>query len=464
MDTRFRHHNTHLEEPDRFAQLDPQLRELSRQPLVHRSRLLNRLRSVRPSIYTITGGRQIGKTTLLKQWMETLLRSGVDPQCIVFFTGELIDDHHSLVSLVSSQLDEMPRGETRYLLLDEITYIRDWDKGIKYLADAGLIEDCVVLLTGSDSSIIREARTRFPGRRGRQNVVDYELFPLSFPEVVMLKKSVSETALQSLVDPDYTADASLTRKLFAEFDEYLIHGGFLTAINDMARGESILPATFAVYSDWIRGDVLKRGKHEHYLREVLGAIEKRLGSQVTWNNLAQDLSIDHPQTVADYIALLAAMDVVFVQPALLEDKLTAAPKKARKLHFTDPFIRHAVRSWLHPVRDPFSAQVQVSMVEGDHKARLAESCAVTHVRRRFQTFYIKAKGEVDIAYLRAGRFWPVEVKWTQQIRPGEIRQITKYDNGCIWDRCPTRRSVHGIPTEPLPIALVRLGLEPAKGE
>lgn len=36
------------------------------------------------------------------------------------------------------------------------------------------------------------------------------------------------------------------------------------------------------------------------------------------------------------------MDAVRVLPALLEDKLTAAPKKARKLMFSDPFILHAV--------------------------------------------------------------------------------------------------------------------------
>ncbi len=37
---------------------------------------------------------------------------------------------------------------------------------------------------------------------------------------------------------------------------------------------------------------------------------------------------------------------MFVQPALLEHKLQGAPKKARKVAFTDPFIYHALNDWL----------------------------------------------------------------------------------------------------------------------
>lgn len=54
----------------------------------------------------------------------------------------------------------------------------------------------------------------------------------------------------------------------------------------MAKQDTVKPATLATYSDWIRGDVLKRGKQEIYLREVLGAIMDRYGSQVTWNALS----------------------------------------------------------------------------------------------------------------------------------------------------------------------------------
>jgi hypothetical protein len=229
----------------------------------------------------------------------------------------------------------------------------------------------------------------------------------------------------------------------------------------MARAAVISVSTFATYCDWIRGDMLKRGKGEQYLREILGAIVRRYGSQVTWNNLAKELSVDHPMTVADYVDLLRSMDAVFVQPALLEDKLAAAPKKPRRLHFTDPFILHAVRSWLRPEPEPYTSQVEPTLGDPDWAGRIAESCAVTHVRRFWPTFYIKAEGEVDIAYLEGKRILPVEVKWTEQLRPKALKQIAKLRNARIWARTWSTPEIQGVPVEPLPLALYRLGPAPA---
>jgi hypothetical protein len=270
-------------------------------------------------------------------------------------------------------------------------------------------------------------------------------------------KRFASGELDQLINSEIEPVASSIDKLYEEFDLYLIHGGFLTAINDMAKHERILSPTFSTYSDWIRGDVLKRGKQEHYLREVMEAMIKRYGSQVTWNALARDLSIDHPKTVADYIALLESMDAVFIQAALVEDKLTAAPKKARKLMFTDPFIFHAVRAWLNQVNDPYTQQVTPVISDPNWAARLVKACVATHYRRYYPTYYIKAKGEVDIAYVDKNRFWPLEIKWTRQIRPKDLKQIAKYPNGRILSRSRQHGEIIRLPVEPLPLTILRLG-------
>lgn len=453
----FQIHNSHLE--GAFSDLDPHLRRLRAQPLIYRFPLLNHLPRNQPGIYTVGGGRQIGKTTLLKQWMADLLATGLDPARLRFFTGELIDDHHALVRLVSTLLREMPTEGRRYILIDEVTYIAGWDKGIKYLADAGLLEGVVLIATGSDMAVIQEARMRFPGRRGQAAAVDFHLHPLSFAAAVGLKRSLSGQELLQLAQPKSPLPAETERVLLEEFLAYLVHGGFLTAINDMARHDLILPATFSTYSDWIRGDMLKRGKQEHYLGEVLAAIVRCRGTQTTYNALARTLSIDHPATVSDYVALLTSMDVLRVQPALREDKLAGAPKKARKISFCDPFIFHAVQSWLHAAQDPFAAQVRPLLADPERTAPLVEACAVAHYSRRYPTYYIKGEGEVDIAYVKDGRFWPVAIKWTGQLRPKTLKQIGKYANSRILARRSAPASIGGIPVEFLPQTLLRLDLE-----
>jgi hypothetical protein len=85
---------------------------------------------------------------------------------------------------------------------------------------------------------------------------------------------------------------------------------------------------------------------------------------------------------------------------------------------------------------------------------------VTHLRRFFPTFYIKAEGEVDIAYVEGRRFKPVEVKWTRQLRPHDLKQIRKYGNARIWAKTWGTEDIQGIPVEPLTLALYRLGPSP----
>lgn len=455
MDPRFLPHNSHLTDARRFAENDPQLKHLSVRPLRHRSALLDILPTSVPGIYSLGGGRQTGKSTLLKQWMSDRLRGGVPPTAISYFSGELIDDHHSLLLHIQNQLESAPETGINFLIVDEVTYIKDWDKAVKYAADAGLLARTILMITGSDLAFIQDARMRFPGRRGDSSVTDFHLHPLSFKEYFTLEGKMAEVEVY-LDEPSRIPDEHM-ETVYDAFSRYLLHGGFLTAINDLAEFGSIRRSTLATYSDWIRGDVLKRGRREPYLREVLSAIIKRYATQVTWNALSKDLSIDHPRTVAEYVALLERMDAVCVLPALLEHKLTAAPKKARKLMFGDPFIFHAVRAWLEPGSDPFASQMLAAREDPLWESRIVEACVASHLQRLHQTYYIKGHAEVDVAYVRDGRFWPIEIKWTNQLRPKSLKRIIQYGNGEIWCRERSPGAINGVKVLPLPIQLLRIG-------
>ena len=226
------------------------------------------------------------------------------------------------------------------------------------------------------------------------------------------------------------------------------HGGFLTAINQWNDRQAISQSTLNTYSDWIRGDVLKRGKHEAFLKEIFMAILKCYGSQVTWNSLSHHTSIQHPNTIQDYVQLLEAMDVLFVQHALIEDKLLAAPKKAKKIFFKDVFIYYAIRNWVNASQTALDQDLIPALVEG---------CVVSHYQRFYPSFYIKAEGEVDLAYVDQGHFYPLEVKWTHQIRPKDLKQIRKYSNGLVLTKIKQQGVIEQVPTYPLPLHLFEFG-------
>ena len=96
-------------------------------------------------------------------------------------------------------------------------------------------------------------------------------------------------------------------------------------------------------------------------------------------------------------------------------KLRAAPKKAKKVLFADPFIFHAMTYWIEHDQEPFESQIIPCVSDPQRASSLVETVVVNHIRRQFETFYIKANGDVDVAYINANTFWPIELKWTQQL-------------------------------------------------
>ena len=165
---------------------------------------------------------------------------------------------------------------------------------------------------------------------------------------------------------------------------------FLPAINEYHTEGSISRATCNTYIHWIVGDVLKHNKTERYLAEVLRGIKITYGSQVSWNRLSKHLSIDHHRTVSDYCQILSDIHVLHIQEAIIEHKLTGAPKKDRKLVFRDPFIGHAISLYLDSgLRDTSSHCILQSVRrngpgrDGNTIGGLIE-CAVLVVRVRVE--------------------------------------------------------------------------------
>nr|WP_233185626.1 AAA family ATPase [Thermotoga sp. SG1] len=103
----------------------------------------------KPGIYTIRGPRQIGKTTFLKLYIKKLIEDGVKPSNIFFFTCDGIGDRFDLIETVRAffQMFEGKPGEIRYIFIDEITTIEDWQKSLKYFVDIGLLDNFLVILS-----------------------------------------------------------------------------------------------------------------------------------------------------------------------------------------------------------------------------------------------------------------------------------------------------------------------------
>ena len=426
-------HNQFKESLSRYKRHDPHLKKIKGFPLVYHSPLLEETQLHNPGIYLITGGRQVGKTTFLKQFILSLLeKRRVNPENILFLTGELIETYHVLRRIIEEFHNV--KDSFQYLFIDEVNYIPDWDKTIKYLADCGIFEHMVIILTGSDSRIIQTAMKRFAGRRGMSAKVDFNFPPLSFKEFVCLKdkklrefcgKIISLPLTQEIEDYERKHE-----KLKAYFLEYLLHGGYLPAITDYELNKTISQGVVNTYIQWIIGDILKCNKSENYLFEILRGIKETYNTQISWNSLGKRLSIEHHKTVADYCYLLELSHVLHIQEVLLEHKLTGAPKKNRKIYFRDPFIDHSVTNYLGS-RVSF-ANIEKNMLNNEFASPYVEAVVIDHCKRFAPTYYIKGtKGEVDVALVQDKKIYPIEVKWTKQVRPVDMKQIQQYKKGIV---------------------------------
>jgi len=450
-DPRLLPHNLQWQGREVFLASDPTLRRLRSNVFVFEAALVRELPLHTPGIYTLVGGRQVGKSTLLKQVMARLLEEGTAPERIAYVTCEPFVDAEELRRVLSDLLAVLAAGARPcWLLLDEVTYVDGWDRTVKFLADAGALDTCFLLATGSDHLLIEDSLKRLPGRRGQAEIVDFHLRPLSFLEFCRLRDKVDRAGLDAcagsgLAEPVEAGE--LVAALEVELRDYHVTGGFLPAINDFARGGEVTTASLRTYADWIRGDVLRLDRNERYLREVLTGVDRRQGSQVTWNSFAKELSIDHPKTVADYVALLERMDALLVVPALAEHTHGPAPKKARKVFFADPFIHRAVLAWLH-VDDRLDSDARLQ--------RDLEGVFAAHVARFTDVYYVKGEGEIDVAWLERRSLQLVEVKWTTQLRPEELKEIRRRGRGIIAGRVPRAASFEGIPVLPAAVVLLRL--------
>lgn len=399
-------HNLFKESPKTFYRNDPHLRTLGQLKYQYHSNWWLQLPLNTPGIYILTGGRQIGKSTSCKLLIKHCVEHNIFNDNIFYLPCDEIYDAKEL-SRILRYFFETILDKKFLLIIDEITYVHRWERVIKSLADEGHFTRGLCVLTGSDTLILKEAAMSFPGRRGESVKTDFHLYPLTFAEYIKLRSSESE--------PD-------NKKLYTFFQDYLLCGGYLRAINDLAQYGKVTPATFMTYEQWIRGDFLKHGKKEDYLLAILHALITVGVSPISFSGITQKIGLMTKDTCIDYLRLLERMDILFEMQAFDQNKKLGFPRKDRKFHFFDPFIVRTVYQWL--IREGRLNSLEI-------EATLVEACVASHCHRFGKTFYFKGQGEVDIIWLTGKTLQAIEVKWSTQLRPNDLKTIKQFKNSLI---------------------------------
>ena len=341
-----------------------------------------------------------------------------------------------------------------YVFLDEISFVRQWQRGVKALADQGRLKNVTLLLTGSNLIDIRGGAERMPGRRGKLAKVDFEQLPMTFPEFVHLTESSIElTDFDGLM---YYKDLLLRR-----FEEYLVSGGFPLSVNLFYARGHISSYVYQLYLSWIEGDIGRAGKLERNLYQIMSRVLAHISTGVSWYKLARESGIASHATVQEYLEILERMYVLRVVPFLDLSSRLPMYRKNKKFYFQDPLIFHCFSGRNSGMGDNFFTECQRFLSNVREKSKLAESVVGMHIFRRYgNCFYWQGQKEIDFVAKEGGNLYFFEVKYQEKVSAAEFKWFGKVSPRggqlCVITK---RDSEEGqwARLVPLPVFLIQLG-------
>lgn len=365
-----------------------------------------------PRAMLLSGARQIGKTTLMLQAVDALLRAGVRPGNILYATFD-----HPILKLagIEAVLDawrerEPPEEGKEYLFLDEAQFIRDWGTWVKHQVD--FRKERRIAFTGSAMPLVEAGQESGVGRWHT-----IRLTTLSFYEYLQIKNLTLPPlprlrSLRELFDWPQT-DVYRAREIavpyVGHFHEYLVRGGF----PQTSQIDSITQAQRLMREDII-DKVLKRDMTALFgVRRVLDLENTFLylclhdGGLLDMGDLCANMEIKRP-TAQHFIELLESTHLIYrLQPfGYGKDILRAR----YKIYLADAAIAPAVMLKGKAVlEDPGALGVATETAVFKH---LYARYYAQNVK--FSYWRGKKEREVDLVAEVGGEVIPFEVKYRTQ--------------------------------------------------
>jgi len=414
------------------------------------------------NIHILRGCRQVGKTTYLKKTINQLIAEGVSTNHILYLSLDLFTSRREMRNAINYFLDITRDVDKIYLFLDEITSIGDWNAEIKYLVDLGIVQKSVIITTGSSAAGLKEKADLLPGRGLEGN--EYYFKPLNFREFVLqtIPFIIEHTSINELqnslnnllstinkitidLSKDFNLikeniqDASLfKRELQMLLRMYLMTGGIPVVINHyltqkyIDNNEHIDRFLAERYIRDVISDIYRMKKQETIARDILRGIVDKYGSRYSFQTLAKQIGQYH-QISMDYLQFLEQSFILVVYYAYDFNTKRAKYKGDKKVYFLDPFIHHAINSYLS-VREVWNVINEMLQNEGFYSS-IIEGMVATHLLahkeipylRNGQTFlwfyYDKQGKEIDNIIRCNHNYLGIEVKYQSHVDFRDIKKI-----------------------------------------
>lgn len=428
-----------------WERTDPQLVAASRAPYAYVPGVLDSITP--PNLYMLRGPRRAGKSTVIKQTIARLCREGVDPRCICYFAADALSTFTDLINLFQAARLLFPDLEAtpRYFLLDEVTAISEWQRGVKWVRDNTLVAGDCIVATGSSAGDIAAGTTHLAGRRGPDLRLDRLLLPLSFPEFVRCAgyslpapAPLPFTAFYTPAGRDACQEALVHSGVLADaFETYLLVGGFPQAVADFRLTAQVSDGFARDLWDVVQSDLRAAGmsRPEQGLR-FLERIMASLTGPVVLRSLADDVDVTHP-TAGNWLGAMA--DAYLVTFLFQEHAGVPDIRKQRKVYPIDPFVAHLPARRAPGAYEPDASRLAEAAL-ASAIFRAVEGDAIDRFGEPSRLFFYRANGtEVDFIVPASNgsgeATYAAESKYVDAVTTRESRaMVTTFGGGLLLTR------------------------------
>ncbi|MCK4730356.1 MAG: ATP-binding protein [Candidatus Aenigmarchaeota archaeon] len=360
-------------------------------------------------ICAITGLRQVGKTTIMMQSIDNLIKKGVNPKRIFYFSFDdpyvykeeriinyLIDIY--LETQLEESLTELKN--TVYIFFDETQHIENWSSQIKNFYDK--TKKLKFVISGSSSMyLLKGAGESLVGR-----ISIKKLHPFSFHEFLKYNKINIDSPELNISDLNKSSKKLNnvlinSEKLKIYFNKYFKFGGFAGTYEDEKHlKEKLKTITYLTfYRDIVN---LFEVKRIDVLESLFVYFVKNTSNIINFDNLTKLYGIKH-ETLKTYISYLNTSYLIKKSYAFSDSKQI---KKNPKIYIADISFEA-----LHPIDVGFKA----------------ETLVYNHLNRYFNLSYWRNKKDQEIdVIVNNEKIVPVEVKYKSRIQNKELENIRTF--------------------------------------
>ncbi len=269
----------------------------------------------------LTGARQTGKSTLLKELEKYCKEEGMAVTFLNFeFKTILADLDENPLNL----LNYLPQSEGKnVVLIDEVQYLKDPTNFLKLIYDE-YAADIKIVATGS-SAFYMDSRFE-DSLAGRKKI--FTLLTCSFDEYLTLLGKDDLLAEKSRIIQNTNAKSLKITQLKTEWDNYMIYGGYPAVITETDVNEKVARLR-ELRDSFVKRDILEAGvQNEAVFYQLFRLIAAQVGSLINVNELSTTLKV-RSETVTHYLQVMQkCFHISLVKPFYrnLRKELVKMPK------------------------------------------------------------------------------------------------------------------------------------------